>query len=138
MKLQFYGSHFAITSISLTCRILVFAVPPLCLSLSLFSPPCFQGSHRPATPFSRALPVRVGLSAMRARKTIPTAQKVQVFFLDPTHTLLLGPFTLFPPARPASPLTTDKPSPTFTSLFCRKFCSRKKPYITQINHSFPK
>lgn len=138
MKLQFYGSHFAIKSIPLTCRILVFTVLPLCFSPSLFLLPRFQGSNRPATPFSQALSVCVGLSAMYVQKTIPTAQKVQVFFLDPTRTLLLGPFTLLPPARPASPLTTDKPSPTFSSLFCRKFCSHKKPYITQIHRPFTK
>lgn len=58
MKLQFYGSHFAIKSILLTCRILVFTVLPLCFSPSLFLLSCFQCSNRPAIPSSQTLCVQ--------------------------------------------------------------------------------
>lgn len=55
MKLQFYGSHFAIKSILLTCRILVFAALPLCFSPSPFLLFCFQCTNRPGIPSGQAL-----------------------------------------------------------------------------------
>ena len=48
----------------------------------------------------------VGLSGTCAEKTIPTSQDMQVLLPDPTHTLFLRLFMLFPQAGPPSPLTS--------------------------------
>ena len=78
------------------------------LPISIFTA-CFQGSDRPAIPPNQQA-VHGGSSALCVQKTIPTALRVQVLLPNPSHTLLLGPFMLFPQAWSASPFTSDKPS----------------------------
>lgn len=66
-------------------------------------------------------PVRhiFSMCAGLSEKMIPRAQKRQVLFLDPTHPLFLGPFILFLQVGPASPLTSNKPNPAFSSTLSK-------------------
>lgn len=50
------------------------------------------------------------------RKQSQRHKKCRCSLLTPQRTLLAGPFTLFPQAELAPPLTSDKPRPTFSSL----------------------
>lgn len=139
MKLQFYGSHFAIKSILLTCRVLVFTVLPLCFSPSLFLLFCFQCSNKPATPSSQALCAWGFKRYVCHRKQFQQHKRHRCSFLT-SHALcsLASSCCLFPQTGLAPPLTSDKPNPAFSPILHQKFCSWKKPYTTQFIHSFGK